>query len=168
MASRGIKMLKNMRTEFESDLREKLGKSVSFVDEKRFTTILIDKDDILEVSSKLKASGFDHLSDVTGIDYIDDGEFELIYHLWSHTEKRRLILKTRLPRGEPFVSSLKSVWSSAHMHERECKEMFGISFEGNNDLEPLLLEGWDEVPPLRKDFNSQEYVLEKFYGGERE
>jgi NADH-quinone oxidoreductase subunit C len=102
------------------------------------------------------------------VDYIGEDEFELIYHLWSHGERRRLMLNTRIARDKATIDTLSPIWSSAHMHERENHEMFGIQFEGHTDLSPLLLEDWEGLPPLRKDFDSRKFVLEKFYGGKRE
>jgi NADH-quinone oxidoreductase subunit C len=52
------------------------------------------------------------------------------------------------------------------MHERENHEMFGIIFEGHGDLSPLLLEDWDNLPPMRKDFDSRKFVKEELYGDE--
>jgi len=151
-----------------SEIKEKFGESVAHVSNEAITTLLVDKAKVFEVALTLKEKGFDHLSDVTVVDYIKEKEFELIYHLWSHRAKRRVMLKTRVQRSEALMKSFTSLWSSAQMHERECHEMFGLNFDGNPDLSPLLLEDWDEIPPLRKDFDSRKYVLEKFYGGERE
>lgn len=129
----------------------------------------IDKDSIHDVLSFLKDREFNHLSDVTGIDYLDDEEFELIYHLWSHNLKLRGAIKVRIPREpEPSVESVTDLWTGAQIHERENHEMFGIEFTGNPNLTPLFLEGWEEIPPFRKDFDTREYVKEKYYGGKYE
>jgi len=129
---------------------------------------MVNNETAAELASALKAAGFNHLSDVTVVDYIEEEDFELIYHLWSHGARKRLMLKTRIPRNKAIMKSFTPIWVSAHMHERECHEMFGIYFDGHTDLSPLLLEDWDGIPPLRKDFDSRKYVLETFYGGERE
>jgi NADH-quinone oxidoreductase subunit C len=151
-----------------SYIEANFGDDVSFVYEEEITTLLVKKENTLKVASTLKDWGFNHFSDVTVVDYIDEGEFELIYHLWSHGKRKRLMLKTRIPRDKATIDTLTPIWSSAHMHERENHEMFGIKFEGHTDLLPLLLEDWEGLPPLRKDFDSRKFVLEEFYGGERE
>jgi NADH:ubiquinone oxidoreductase subunit C len=46
------------------------------------------------------------------------------------------------------------------MHEREVWELFGISFQGNTMLKPLLLEGWRGPYPFRKDFDWRKYAQE--------
>lgn len=101
---------------------------------------------------------FDHLSDVTCADFMDENAFELIYHIWSHTQKSRCNIHVRIKRDSPEVRTVYDIWPSAQMHERENHEMFGVRFEGNPDLSPLFLEDWKEIPPFRKDFNSREYV----------
>ncbi|MBN2334008.1 NADH-quinone oxidoreductase subunit C [Candidatus Bathyarchaeota archaeon] len=149
-------------------MEERFNESVTYVEDAETTTLLMDRDIAVEVASALKEIGFNHFSDVTVVDYLEEEEFELIYHLWSHGSHARLMMKTRVPRGDAAVKSFTPIWRSAHMHERECHEMFGVDFIGHTELTPLLLEDWEGVPPLRKDFDSRKYVLEQFYGGERE
>jgi len=120
-----------------------------------------------QILSNLKDMGFDHLSDVTLVDYINEGEFELIYHLWSHSKKIRAIVKTRILRESPKIKSIVDLWIGAQIHEREGHEMFGVEFEGNPNLTPLFLEDWEELPPFRKDFDIREYVKKEYYGEDK-
>ena len=93
------------------------------------------------------------LSFITAVDYIDEKFFELIYSYWNNAKKHRVLVKTRIPREHPYISSIKDIWPSADFYEREIWEMFGIVFNGHRDLRYLLLnENWDNIPPLRKDF----------------
>jgi NADH-quinone oxidoreductase subunit C len=110
----------------------------------------------------LRALGFDHLHMVTGTDYPKAGEIEVTYVIGtiSKAEWRRtvVLLATRVPRGDPRVSSLIEVWPAAEYHEREQFEMLGITFEGHPDLRRLLLpEDWNDIPPLRKDFQLRKW-----------
>ena len=134
----------------------------------KYRTYQVDSEVITEIASTLKNEGFNHLSDVTVVDYLKQGEFEVIYHLWSYGKKQRVIVKTRLSREDPVIKTLTPLWTSAHMHERENHEMFGVVFDGHTQLTPLLLEDWKGMPPLKKDFDSRQFVLDTFYGGERE
>ena len=143
-------------------------KDVTLITDAETTSILVKPEKIVDVASELKSRGFNHLSDVTVVDYLEEGDFEVIYHLWSHSDRERLIMKTRLPRDKASINTLTPLWTSAHMHERENHEMFGIKFKGHSDLSPLLLEDWEGIPPLRKDFDSRKYVIDTFYGGKRE
>lgn len=122
------------------------------------------KEEFHKVLSWLKGAGFNHLSDITCVDYIDEEEFEVIYHLWSHAKKRRADVRVRVSRKSPSIKSISDLWPWAQVHERESHELFGINFEGNPDLSPLFLENWKEIPPLRKDFDAREFVRREFYG----
>ena len=104
--------------------------------------------------------GFDHLNVVGGTDYMQQGEFEVIYFVGSLSTPGQqdlvIQLAERVKREEsPKVPSLVEVWAAAEYHERETFEMLGIQFEGHPDLRRLLLpEDWDDIPPLRKDYHS--------------
>jgi NADH-quinone oxidoreductase subunit C len=143
-------------------------KDITLITDAETTSILVKPEKVIDVALELKSRGFNHLSDVTVVDYLEEGDFEVIYHLWSHSDRERLIMKTRLPRDKASINTLTPLWTSAHMHERENHEMFGIKFKGHSDLSPLLLEDWEGIPPLRKDFDSRKYVIDTFYGGKRE
>jgi NADH-quinone oxidoreductase subunit C len=127
----------------------------------------VKREKCYQILSQLKDMGFDHCSDVTCVDYLDEGEFELVYHLWSHSKKIRVIVKTRIPRGSPSIKSVVDLWIGAQIHEREGHELFGINFEGNPDLSELFLEDWEELPPFRKDFDIREYVKREYYGDDK-
>ena len=129
--------------------------------------ITVKREEFYQVLSRLKDVGFDHLSDVTCVDYIDEGEIEVIYHLWSHAKKIRGMVKTRIPRESPSIKSIVDLWIGAQIHERESHELFGIEFQGNPDLSPLFLEDWEEMPPFRKDFDIREYVKREYYGDDK-
>ena len=63
-----------------------------------------------------------------------------------------VILKADLPDDDLRVRSLVPLYGGANWHERECWEMFGISFEDHPGLRHLYLPGEFEGHPLRKDF----------------
>jgi NADH-quinone oxidoreductase subunit C len=54
--------------------------------------------------------------------------------------------------GMPIVSSLSDVWNSANWFEREAFDLFGIIFEGHNDLRRILTDYGFIGHPFRKDF----------------
>lgn len=158
-----------MINEITSLLKSKFPDSLlNVVSEDKRISLLVKKEELYQILSQLKDTGFNHLSDVTAVDYIDEQEFELIYHLWSHREKIRAIVKVRISRESPTVKSIVDLWTGAQIHEREDHELFGINFEGNPNLSPLFLEDWEEMPPFRKDFDTRKYVKEKYYLEEEE
>lgn len=112
---------------------------------------LIKKDDLLKVAAKVKEMGFNHLSVVTGIDYVD--RFEVIYNFFSYGKKENLVLKVILDHEAPEVDSLASLWKGADWLERETYDLVGVRFTGHPNLKRILLpEGWNGHP-LRKDYD---------------
>jgi NADH-quinone oxidoreductase subunit C len=102
--------------------------------------------------------GFDHISAVSGVDWIAKNELEVVYFVGSLRpgwEDFVIAIAERLPRDDPVADTLIGVWPGAEYHERETHEMFGISFRGHPDQSHILLpEDWDDIPPLRKDYVS--------------
>ena len=97
--------------------------------------------------------GFDVFLDVTAVDWPgQDPRFEVVWHFYSTSHKVRVRVKTRVPESNPSVPSLTPLYGSAAFMERECHEMYGIGFEGNADLRPLLLYEGFVGHPLRKDY----------------
>jgi NADH:ubiquinone oxidoreductase subunit C len=141
---------------------------VDYVREKRLK-VTASPTDIKAVAMFVRDSlGFDHIEVVGGTDYVHQNEFEVIYFVGSVSTpgQQDLVvqLAERVKRGgegivgeetPPKVPSLVDVWTGAEYHERETFEMLGIQFEGHPDLRRLLLpEDWNDIPPLRKDYNS--------------
>ena len=104
------------------------------------------------------ALGFDHISTVSGVDWIAKNELEVVYFVGSTTPGQEdfvLALSERVPRDNPVLSTMSDVWKGAEYHERETHEMFGINFQGHPGLGHLYLpEDWNDLPPLRKDYVS--------------
>ena len=131
--------------------------------------IEIDKGQLLEIAQWLKQAGFDHLSAISVADWPDSGTFSVTCHVWSQKEKVLLTLKTRIERENAVIESLTPVWDkSAGIHERELHELFGVNFNGNDDLSPLFLEDWKGPPPFQKDFDWREYTREEYFNVENE
>ncbi len=100
-------------------------------------------------------SGFDHLADLTAIDWAEgvSPRFTVVYHLYSITRHDYLRIAANCASDtEPVAPSVAGLWPGANWHERECYDMFGIKFEGHPDLRRILM--WDGYPyfPLRKEF----------------
>jgi len=96
---------------------------------------------------------FDILADLTATD--PDAEDESLWlnlHLLSLKRGHRLAVKAMVPKSDPVVPSMVQAHMAAHYHERECSEMFGITFDGNPDPRNILLpDDWVGYP-LRKDY----------------
>jgi len=102
---------------------------------------------------------FDHISCVSGTDWIAKNEIEVIYFVGTASrpgyEDLIIGLAERAKRESPVVPSLIQVWGGVEYHERETHEMLGVEFVGHPNSKHLLLpEDWDDIPPLRKDYVS--------------
>jgi NADH-quinone oxidoreductase subunit C len=100
--------------------------------------------------------GFDLFVDVTAVDWLGQSpRFEVVYHFYSTAHRERVRLKTRVHEADPTVDSLTPLFGSAAFMERECHDMYGIVFRGNDDLRPILLYEGFVGHPLRKDYPKQ-------------
>jgi len=117
----------------------------------------IDRDRVLETVRTLKEGyGFDLFLDVTAVDWPErEPRFDVVWHFYSTRDFVRLCVKTRVPLADPVVDTLTGLYGSAHYMERECHDMYGIVFRGNDDLRPILLYEGFEGHPLRKDYPKQ-------------
>ena len=146
---------------------EKFGDKVEveFVKENR-VGIKAKREDVHDVAEFVRDGlNYDHVESVTGVDYPQDKEIEVVYVIGSYLDeslsKQLLVLSTRAQREEnPLpgkdatkLPSLRDIFYSVEFHEREVFEMFGVYFTGHPDNRRLLLpEDWADLPPLRKDF----------------
>jgi len=68
------------------------------------------------------------------------------------------VLKVRVSdRVSPSVDSVVSVWPAANFQERECYDMFGVTFKNHPDHRRILCPDDWEGFPLRKDYNAPKY-----------
>ncbi len=119
-------------------------------------TVQVKRSDIVQICRFLKdepALSFDMIIDLCGVDmYRPDGRFEVIYILYSLTNRKYVRLKVLVDEENPVVDTVSTVWSGANWHERETYDMFGIKFKGHPDLRRLYMPEEYEYHPLRKDF----------------
>ena len=156
--------------ELESSLTNSISKKFSNIEivyvKPNRIRVNVKKEEIIDVATFIRDElQFDHAESVSGVDYPEDKQIEVVYHLGSYTDpslsKQILALATRAPREDTphpgndntKLPSLRNVFPSVSFHERECFEMLGVYFDGHPDNRRLLLpEDWADIPPLRKDF----------------
>jgi len=104
----------------------------------------------LEAARDAGLTFFDWLS---AVDEEEQG-FSVVAHVADPTRRPVLhvLVRTRVGRTDPVLTSATAVYAGAAWHERETAEMFGIGFEGHPSLDPLLLPEGFEGHPLRKEF----------------
>jgi NADH-quinone oxidoreductase subunit C len=155
-------------TDFLTVLHERLekvlGKKVSRIHEALGElTLVIRSEDYQEVATTLRDDptlGFEQLMDLCGVDYSEYGNatwegprFAVVSHLLSVKHNWRLRLKVFAPEDSyPLVASVTPIWNSANWYEREAFDLFGILFDGHDDLRRILTDYGFIGHPFRKDF----------------
>jgi NADH-quinone oxidoreductase subunit C len=81
-------------------------------------------------------------------------QMEVVYDFSHWQELCRVVVRARIPRDNPEISSIAAVYPGANWHERETHDFFGIKFIGHPDLKPLLLPEDADFHPLLKDFKA--------------
>jgi NADH-quinone oxidoreductase subunit C len=136
-------------------------------------SVIVKRDQIVPVLKYLHDDPFlslDHLQDLTAVDYLKkkDVRFEVVYNLYSIKYRHQIRIRAQVPDDNPSISSVVPIWAGANWHERECYDMFGITFNGHPDLRRILMpEDW-EGNPLRKDYPLKGPDLENDWIGFRE
>ena len=132
-------------------------------------TVIVAAADYLAVAKLLRDSAgckFEQLIDLCGLDYSEykDGQYDglrfcVAVHLLSVSLNQRLRLKVFCADDDfPVVDSLNDVWNSANWFEREAFDLYGIVFEGHNDLRRILTDYGFIGHPFRKDFPTTGHV----------
>ncbi len=100
-----------------------------------------------------QAFGFTLLLDITAVDYPErTPRFDVVYHLYSRAHNQRLRIKSAVSESQPIAPTVTDLYGSARYIEREVHDMYGVVFEGNGDLRPILLYEGFIGHPLRKDY----------------
>jgi NADH-quinone oxidoreductase subunit C len=122
------------------------------------TTVIVDRASVHDIIRWLHddpSQRYDYLSDVTAVEFRDlEQPIEVVWHLRSLPYRRFIRIKVLIQKGDALdVPSVWDVYKGADWLERECYDMFGITFSGHPDLRRLLMwERYKEGFPLRKDF----------------
>jgi NADH-quinone oxidoreductase subunit C len=89
---------------------------------------------------------------ITGVDWMAQGEMEVVYDYFHFSSPLHVVVRARVPRENPELPTVSEVFPGANWHERETHEFLGIRFLGHPNLVPLLLPEDATYHPLRKDF----------------
>jgi NADH-quinone oxidoreductase subunit C len=126
--------------------------------------VLVDPNQIVHFLGLCReddALSFEILADLSATDPAADAtELWVNTNLLSIKHRHRLAIKSILPKDALSMPSAVPIYRAAQWHERECAEMFGITFAGNPDPRHILLpDDWVGYP-MRKD-----YEFPKEYNG---
>jgi len=126
-----------------------------------------DRDEATAVLTHLRdVLGYSHLAFLTAVDRIEEERFELLYMLHNYDLRHDLGIIVEIPReGEGCsMDTIHRIWPAGETYQRELREMFGIDFPGSPRLhEDFALEGWEDLPPMRKEFDTREYSERTYY-----
>lgn len=126
-------------------------------------TLVVKATDYLAAMQTLRDSPgcqFEQLVDLCGVDYSSyrDTEWEglrfcAVSHLLSVSLNQRVRVKVFCADDDfPVLPSVMHLWASANWFEREAFDLFGIVFEGHEDLRRILTDYGFIGHPFRKDF----------------
>ena len=106
---------------------------------------------------------YSHLVLLTAVDWIEEGCFQLTYLLSNRTQGTDIGLRLMISRDDALMESIHDIWPTAATYQRELREMFGIDFPDSPGVyEDFILEGWNNIPPYRRDFDTLEFSKENF------
>ncbi|QXZ10163.1 NADH-quinone oxidoreductase subunit C [Comamonas sp. Y33R10-2] len=141
-------------------------------------TVEVSADQYLDVMQILRNAPdckFEMLLDLCGVDYStyaevgkDGPRFAVVSHLMSLTLNQRLRVRVFCADDDfPVVASINPIWSAANWFEREAFDLFGIVFEGHEDLRRILTDYGFIGHPFRKDFPLSGYVEMRYDAEEK-
>ncbi len=131
-------------------------------------TVTLSSAAYFEAMRKLRTApgcDFDMLVDLCGMDWQtwqgpdleqfvgSQGRLGVVVHLLSLRHNHRLRVHVRLAdEANPVLRSVNSIWAAANWFEREAFDLYGVLFEGHEDLRRILTDYGFAGHPLRKDF----------------
>lgn len=108
--------------------------------------------------------GYSAFTLLTAVDWIEEGHFQLTYLLNNPANYTEIGVRTMIERDHATMESAHHLWESMQTYQRELKEMFGIDFPGSPRVdEDFILEGWTDIPPYRRDFDTKKYAEETYF-----
>ena len=133
-------------------------------------TLELEAEALTQALPRLAAeAGFETITFVTAMDHMDaDGavkgqRFEVCYQFLSLAHGDRVRLLLGVDEENPKAPTATKAFAGAAFMERECFDMFGIVFEGHDNLRRLLMPEAFEHYPLRKDFPHRGIEPDKLY-----
>jgi NADH-quinone oxidoreductase subunit C len=152
--------LDTLQAALERILGERIAKLVRARGE---ITVTVKAADYAAVAKTLRDHpdlAFEQLIDLCGVDYSTyrDGQYDgprygVVSHLLSVSKNWRLRLKVFAVDDDfPVVAAVTPLWTAANWFEREAFDMYGIVFEGHEDLRRILTDYGFIGHPMRKDF----------------
>ncbi len=124
--------------------------------------VTVEPGDLLQACQIAKESPGLNANQLLCLACVDYQEhFQLVYFLRSlggpGEPVKIMVIKANLSYEDPRAPSVVQLWRAAEWYEREARDLFGVTFEGNPNLTPLLLYDKFEGFPGRKEFPLNDY-----------
>ncbi len=137
----------------ENDLAQRFPEILTPDTRKGYPGYIVKAEKLVDFATALRDElGYDYLSSVTAVDYLAEGQMEIVYHARKTTGGSPLVFRVQVPRDQAVVASLVPVYPGAEFQEREAYDLFGVHFEGHPDLRRILMWEGFNGHPMRKDW----------------
>ena len=141
-------------------------------------TVEVSAANYLDAMTRLRDAAdckFEQLLDLCGVDYsaykdvgTEGARFVVVSHLLSVSLNQRVRVRASCADDDyPVLPSLTQLWMSANWYEREAFDLYGIVFEGHDDLRRILTDYGFIGHPFRKDFPLSGHVEMKYDEAQR-
>ena len=161
-----IPCLDRLEASLKSALGERIRKLTRALGE---VTVEVGAVDYYAVAKTLRDHSelrFEQLIDLCGLDYSSYGDspcegprYCVASHLLSVSLNQRVRLKVFAVDDDlPVVASVTPLWTAANWFEREAFDLYGILFDGHEDLRRILTDYGFIGHPMRKDFPTSGHV----------
>ena len=101
----------------------------------------------------LQRKGYTMIASLHGVDYYpEEPRLGVLYELLDMKRVDRITVKARLTIDQPHMPTVIDMFPGADFPEREVYDMFGVVFEGHDDLRRILMPEDYEGFPQRRDY----------------
>jgi NADH-quinone oxidoreductase subunit C len=119
----------------------------------RRAVLLVSPTAVPAVVKALMDKGYTFVTSVHGVDYYpEEPRLGVLYEMMDMREVDRITVKTRVSVEDPRVPSIVDLFPGANWDEREVFDMFGVVFDGHEDLRRILMPEDFEGFPQRRDY----------------
>lgn len=130
----------------------------------RQVSLTIAKEKAISVLLRAKNQlGYNYFTHLSCVDWMEKNQFELVYILWSPQDKINLFVRVFIDREHPEMENADMIWRQINTYQREIREMFGVDFPGFVGEKEFILEDWEDIPPMRRDFDTLGFVNDTYF-----
>ncbi len=132
--------------------------------------VIFPANSLVQAAKRLHEAGF-HLEDISGLDMAEGYCASYCFDRAGQTgdngrPQGRVCLRVFVPREEPSLPSISSIFQGAEWHEQEARDFYGLFFDGHPNLIPLLMPVGATERPLRKSPEVRKPWLALFAGSD--